>query len=75
MNNNRRKQLKEAIETINAAATALEKIMSDEEEAMEALEENFPDTDRVNDMNDNVETLETAIDNLESVVMDLETIE
>jgi prefoldin subunit 5 len=74
MNKQRRKDLdkvKEYLEAANQpladAMTDLEGIRDEEEEALESVQENFPDSERASAMEAAVTALQEAIDALESM--------
>jgi len=74
MNNERRKEIAEAIKLLvkardayENAATILESCKDEEEEAFENLPEGLQSSDRGETMEQNVEYLQTAIDELDNI--------
>lgn len=70
MNKQRRKALKEIIGKLENQKAAIEAILDEEQEAYDNIPESLQDTDRANQIYENIDALQDAIDNLESEVID-----
>ena len=66
MNDLRRKRLKEAVELIEQSTAVIEEIKDEEQEALENLPENLQESERADNMQE-------CIDSLEEIYEDLET--
>lgn len=71
MNKMRRKCIGEAIAKLEWAKEMLDQVREEEEEAYGNLPEGIQDSDRGNEMEDNVYTLENAVNDIEDVIGDL----
>lgn len=70
MNKQRRKALEEIIGELENQKAAIEAILNEEQEAYDNIPESLQDTDRANQMYENIDALEDAIANLEGDVID-----
>lgn len=70
MNKQRRKALEEIIGELENQKSAIEAILDEEQEAYDNIPESLQDTDRANQIYENIDALQDAIDNLESEVID-----
>lgn len=74
MNNARRKIIKLAIEEILSAKNDLADVLSEEEDALDSVNEHFPDSERAEIMEENVDNLNDAIDSLDEVIEALQEV-
>lgn len=74
MNQKRRKKIKEAIELLEYLIDIMEECRDEEEEVMTNTPESFQESDRYAESEECVETLENAIDDIESVAANLQEI-
>jgi len=70
MNKQRRKALEEIIGKLENQKAAIEAILDEEQEAYDNIPESLQDTDRANQIYENIDALEDAIANLEGDVID-----
>lgn len=70
MNKQRRKALEGIINELENQKAAIEAILDEEQEAYDNIPESLQDTDRANQMYENIDALEDAIANLEGDVID-----
>lgn len=75
MNNARRKQIAQAISMISEANSLLSEVKDEEEAAYENLPESLQSSERGDVMQDNISSLEEAIEALEGAESTLENIE
>lgn len=74
MNKNRRNWLTNVITALEQAKEEIESINSEEEEAYENLPDNLKESEMANAMYDNMDSLTSAADDLESVIDNLQEI-
>lgn len=70
MNKARRKQLEDLIEQLGTIKDSIEAVMSEEQEAFDNMPEGIQSSERGETMMENIDNLQTAIDSLESEVID-----
>ena len=82
MNNDRRKRIREAMETLGqirplaeSLQSALEEIRDEERESADTIAENFPDGERAEKAETSADALDTAADSAAEIVAALEEIE
>lgn len=75
MNKARRKIIKNSCEKLKIIKDDLDDVLSDEEMALESLEEHFPGTERVDNMQEIVDNLTDVIDDLDDLIDRLSDIE
>lgn len=69
MNKQRRKALEEIIRELDNQKAAIEAILDEEQEAYDNIPESLQDTDRANQIYENIDALDDAIANLEGDVI------
>lgn len=74
MNNQRRKEIKSIIKTLEEAVERLNSVCSDEEDAFDNMPEGIQDSDRGDTMQENIEALEEAVESIEEVIGNLEVL-
>lgn len=74
MNKYRRSILKSVIERLETAIQKIESVKEDEQEAYDNLPDNLNDTDRANDMYENVDDMEDAVSSLQDIIDQLQEI-
>lgn len=74
MNKERRISLQKTVAILETAKDLLDDIVSDESDAKDALEERFSETERFSWMENNVDVLESARDDLESIIDSLQEV-
>lgn len=72
MNKERRNKVRAAVEMLKVASEQLEKIKDDEEFAFDNMPENLQYSQRGEDSQEAIDSLEEAIDGLEEVIDSLE---
>ncbi len=72
MNNVRRKRIGEAMKHLSLARELLETVRDEEQEAYDNLPENLQESERGQKMEEAVDTLDTAVSDLENVESSLE---
>lgn len=72
MNAARRKELKRALEMLDAAKTILEQVAEEEQEAYENLPEGIQDSERGEQIYDNADTLSGYMDDLDDMMSAIE---
>ena len=82
MNNDRRKRIREAMETLGqirplaeSLQSALEEIRDEERESADTIAENFPDGERAEKAEQSADALDTAADSAAEIVAALDEIE
>lgn len=72
MNNARRKRIDEAMKHLSLARELLETVRDEEQEAYDNLPENLQESERGQKMEEAVDSLDTAVSDLENVESSLE---
>ena len=72
MNAARRKELKRALEMLDAAKTILEQVAEEEQEAYDNLPEGIQDSERGEQIYDNADTLSGYMDDLDDMMSAIE---
>ena len=72
MNNQRRKEIKSIIKTLEESVERLNSVCSDEEDAFDNMPESLQYSLRGDEMQENINTLEDAVSAIEGVIIDLE---
>ena len=74
MNKERRKWLEKTIATLEDQRAELESICEEEQEAYYNMPESLQDSERGQELYDNIDALENAASNLDDVISDLQEI-
>lgn len=72
MNNARRKIKREAIALLSSALELLETVASEEEEAYYNMPDGLQASEKGEEISNNIDTLQDAVDNLETMIEELE---
>ena len=72
MNAARRKELKRALEMLDAAKTILEQVAEEEQDAYDNLPESIQDSERGEQIYDNADTLSGYMDDLDDMMSAIE---
>lgn len=67
MNRERRARLRQAVELFNRGTEVLEDVLADEEAALDSMPENLQGSDRYATLEENVETISQAIDDIAEI--------
>lgn len=67
MNRERRARLRQAVELFNRGTEVLEDVLADEEAALDSIPENLQGSDRYATLEENVETISQAIDDIAEI--------
>ena len=67
MNRERRARLRQAVELFNRGTEVLEDVLADEEAALVSMPENLQGSDRYATLEENVETISQAIDDIAEI--------
>ena len=67
MNRERRARLRQAVELFNRGPEVLEDVLADEEAALDSMPENLQGSDRYATLEENVETISQAIDDIAEI--------
>ena len=67
MNRERRARLRQAVELFNRGTEVLEDVLADEEAALDSMPENLQGSDRYATLEENVETISQAIDDITEI--------
>ena len=68
MNRERRARLRQAVELFNQGTEVLEDVLADEEAALDSMPENLQGSDMYATLEENVETLSQAVDDMNELV-------
>ena len=71
MNNNRRSRLFDALSIIGKAQSIIEDVKYEEEDSLANMPENLELSDRYIDMEDNVESMDSVLSNLEEATNEI----
>ena len=74
MNNNRRKILKEIVKNLNSLSKQIDSVLNSEEEALCNMPESLEGSERYCEMEDAIEFMIEAQENLDNAILNLETI-
>ena len=74
MNNNRRKILKEIVKNLNSLSKQIDSVLNSEEEALYNMPESFEGSERYCEMEDAIEFMIEAQENLDNAILNLETV-
>lgn len=74
MNNQRRKQLRGVIETLNIMKDSIESVRDEEQETFDNMPENLQMSERAMTSENAIEALEEALDSLDNVLDRLEEV-
>lgn len=74
MNNLRRKELQKAIDLLDRAKYIIEACKDDEEEAFDNLPDGIKDSERGEDMEDNIDSMDDVMSEIEEQISVLEEI-
>ena len=72
MNNTRRKEIKKVIAVLESLNSTIEDLQSEEGDAMDAISENFSETDRYAHMEECYDLLGDAMSSIEEAISNLE---
>lgn len=74
MNKERRKQIRQVIDTLSEALLTVECLRDEEQECFDNMPEGLQDSDRGMQMQENADSLEEACTDLENVIGELEEV-
>lgn len=74
MNDKRRKQLKKAIQMLNIASNILSFAADDEQDCLDNMPENLLSSDRCLKMEDNIDTLNDAENDINDIISKIEEV-
>ena len=71
MNRERRARLRDAVALLDKSREVLSDVLFDEEMAFDSIPENLQNSDRYSDMEDGINTISQALDDIEGISEDI----